>query len=324
LAGIINKNTRQYLITNADDILSLYREKVENNSCIIFDNHFINIFIENIEIQQIFVKLLKNKPRLLGFALSPNGKKIIADIMENNNIKTLAIGDGNNDIKMINRANIGVALSDSLETICDVRLKGFSYLRNLITYGYEWSQRNQLIALMTMYKSCSISFCLFWFLMLTNNTNLFDIFIQQGFHIVWSFIHPLLFSVSFRYKPINKLRQMTRSILTNNNMTILIIMSFIHSSVLIYNLHNILNNPLSNNIVAFYIIFQVNTLLLASDCNMRSLVIQMINILLYLLYIQFLVIDVYLFIFELHKFVPWIYLVTVILSHLLFRRYIFN
>ncbi len=174
-----------------------------------------------------------------------------------------------------------------------------------------------------MYKSCSISFCLFWFLMLTNNTNLFDIFIQQGFHIVWSFIHPLLFSVSFRYRPINKLRHMTRSILTNNNMTILIIMSFIHSSVLIYNLHNILNNTLSNNIVAFYIIFQVNTLLLAVDCNVRSLVIQMINILLYLLYVQFLVIDVNLFIFELNKFVPWIYLVTVIFSHLSFRRYIF-
>ena len=324
LSGIINKNTRQYLLTDASDILALYNvdQKPDNNCCFIFDNHFINILIENSEIQTMFVRLLSNKPRLLGFALSPNGKKYIADIMENYNIKTLAIGDGNNDIKMINRANIGVGLSDSLETSCDVRLKGFGNLRNLITYGYEWSQRNQLISLMTMYKSCSISFCLFWFLMLTNNTNLFDIFIQQGFHIVWSFIHPFLFSVSYRYKEVSRLKYLTRSILTNYNMTILIIMSFFHSSVLIYNLYNQLNNPLANNIVAFYIIFQVNTLLLSVDCNGNSFIIQIVNILLYLLYVQYLVIDINVFIVELYKFIPWYYLFIVILSHLSFSQFI--
>lgn len=324
LAGITNMDTRQYLLSTAHDVKTIFErnEKIENNSCFIFDNHFINILVENIEIQKMFISLLINKPRLLGYSLTPNGKKYISNIMEDFNIKTLAIGDGNNDIHMINRANIGVGLSDSLETTCDVRLTGFDNLRSLITYGYEWSRRNQLISLMTMYKSCSISFCLFWFLLLSNNSNLFDIFIQQGFHILWSFIHPLLFSYSFHYKEVDKLKKKTNSILTNINMTILIIMSFLHSSFLMYNLYNIISNTLSNNIVAFYIIYQVNTLLLVFDCNIRSILIQLINMIFYFIYVHFLVLDIKLFIFQLNQCVPLYYLVFVVISHILFRNYI--
>ncbi len=324
LSGIINKNTHQYLLTCVDDIKSIIHKGdiVENNSCFIFDNHFINSIVDNNEIQKMFLSLLITKPRLLGYSLTPKGKKDIAHILENANIKTLAIGDGNNDINMINRSNIGVGLSDSLETICDVRLQEFGCLRNLITYGYEWSCRNQLISLMTMYKSCSISFCLFWFLILTNKSNLFDIFIQQGFHILWSFIHPLLFSFSFCYKPVNKLKKKTRSILTNMNMTILIIMSFFHSSLLVYNLYSVLSNSFANNIIAFYIIYQVNTLLLVFDINFRSILIQFISIAFYLLYVHLLVVDIQIFISQLYQCVPNTYLVIVMLSHLLFSNYL--
>jgi len=324
LSGIINKDTHEYLLTNAEDITLIYNSKqtIHNNSCIIFDNNVINILVENSHIQKMFINLLINKPRLLGFSLTPNSKKNISEILENVNIKTLAIGDGNNDMNMISRANIGVGLTDSLETVCDVRLNGFQDLRHLITYGYEWSKRNQLISLMTMYKSCSISFCLFWFLMLSTKINLFDIFIQQGFHIVWSFIHPLLFSFSFCYKDVNRLKKKTRSILTNSHMSILIIMSFCHSSLLIYNLYTIINHSLSNNIVAFYIIYQVNTLLLVFDCNFRSIFLQFINMLFYFLYVHFLVIDIKLFIYHLNECVPYTYIIIIIVSHLIYAKYL--
>ena len=289
-AGLVNDDTRVISLDNIEILRKNYLNNFSihhtNSVCLLFNNEFIESLILDREAQLIFIDVLKYKPRLVGYSLTPNGKKSVLDLIEISGKKTLAIGDGLNDIKMLSSANISVALSDNIDSYGDFVCDNFLLLEDCFRMGYHYSQRNQIISLMTMFKSCSIGFVLFWILLYGDGINgLFDFFVHQGFHLVWCLIHPYIYATLD--KPNNKMLNMkTRSILNRFSMSFWIFIAGLESSLLMLYLKSYIFENIFTSFAVFYLIIQINSMLFFFNNNLRSMMIQILNLLLLGLYIH--------------------------------------
>ena len=288
-AGLILSDTRVISLDNIDILRQIYLSNytVHTKICYLFNNEFIQSLLSNREGQSILLEILKMKPILVGYSLTPNGKKSILDFIEISGQKTLAIGDGLNDIKMLSSANIGVALSDNIDSYGDFVCDSFLLLRDCFKMGYHFSQRNQIISLMTMFKSCSIGFVLFWVLFYGDGINgLFDFFVHQGFHLAWCLIHPYMYALIDKPREMN-LNMRTRYILDGISMGFWIFLAGLESSILMLYLKNRLDEVVFTGLAVFYLLIQINSMLFFYDFNVRSFLVQLLNLAIFGLYIHF-------------------------------------
>ena len=285
-AGLINDDIKVISLDNVEILRQIYLSNYnfKRKTCYLFNNEFIQGLLSNIEAQTILLELLKMKPILVGYSLTPNGKKSVLDLIEISGQKTLAIGDGLNDIKMLSSANIAVALSNNIDSYGDFVCDSFLRLVDCFRMGYHFSQRNQIISLITMFKSCSIGFLLFWVLLYGDGTNgLFDFFVHQGFHLAWCIIHPYMYAIN---EPEHRelLNSKTRDILNAVSMGFWIFLAGIESSLLMVYLKNQL---MTTSIAVFYLIIQINSMLFCFDYNVRSFLVQLLNLCIFGIYIHF-------------------------------------
>jgi len=289
-AGLISDDTKVISLDNIDILRKIYLSNFNihySKICLLFNNDFIEALLLERETQIIFIDILKLKPILVGYSLTPNGKKSVIDLIEISGKKTLAIGDGLNDIKMLSSANIGVALSENIESYGDFVCDNFLRLEDCFKTGYYYSQRNQIISLMTMFKSCSIGFVLFWILLYGDGINgLFDFFVHQGFHLVWCLIHPYLYVMID--KPRDRLLNSNiRNILNRFSMSFWIFIAAIESSLLMFYLKQYLFEDIFISFSVFYLVIQINSMLFFFNYNLCSVLIQILNLFLLGLYIHF-------------------------------------
>lgn len=283
--GIINENSKIITFDNVDDMRNIYMyniEPIKNNTLIIFNNSFLIEMISTYDNEQMFINILKNRPLLLGYSLTPSGKKIIADLLEIHICRTLTIGDGYNDIPMIQSSNIGIGVSESIKYSSDFNIQNFNTLVDLFSYGYAYSIKNQIIALFTVYKTCSIGFILAWYILYSStDISLFTFTILQGFNLLWCIIHPVNYALNIKNVEKTLLKN-TSKILNNYSMSFWIGISALHSSILYYILQHLIN---WRSMITFMIIFQVNTMLLCFDISYQSIFYQFINIVFFFIYL---------------------------------------
>jgi magnesium-transporting ATPase (P-type) len=287
-AGLISDNTRVISFDSIDILRQYYLSNYITNKsvCYLFNNDFIENLIADREAQSIFIDILKTKPILVGYSLTPNGKKSVIDIIEISGQKTLAIGDGLNDIKMLSSANIAVSLSDNIDSYGDFVCDSFLRLRNCFIMGYYFSQRNQILSLMTMFKSCSIGFVLFWILLYGDGVSgLFDFYVHQGFHLVWCIIHPYMYIMMDKPSDL-MLNKRTHNILDGFSMGFWIFMAGIESSLLMVNLKTQIYENIFSGLAVFYLLIQINSMLYCFDYSLRTFLVQLVNLLLFSLYIH--------------------------------------
>jgi phospholipid-transporting ATPase len=286
-AGLIKDDTKIVILDDLDTLRSNYLSKSiysKTKTLYVFNNQFLINILTSLDTRSILMDLLRTKPLLLGYSLTPSGKKIMVDLLESINIKTLSIGDGYNDIPMLKSANIGISLSEGIQSVSDCRANSFHDLKGIFSYGYQFSLRNQVISLFTMYKSCSLGFILFWYLLLNdgNDRPLFTFLIYQGFHLLWCIIHPLDYAINVEVS--DRLVGGVRNILNNRSMFFWILVSAFHSSLLAYLLRERL---FDRSLITYSIIYQVNNMLFVFDLTFRSLFYQFINIVFFGLYVAF-------------------------------------
>lgn len=275
--------------TNVID-LSKHFEKYEKNTVIMFDNEHIS------KLSSLFSFInfkSKNYPCLLGYGLTPEGKKDVVAIL-NNHYHTLAIGDGMNDAGMLEEANIGISLSKNVH-FYDFLCTDFKCLTHLFEYGTLFYHKNQNISLMTMIKSCSISFCLFWMLYENRFEWLFDLQTQQFFHLFWCISHPFFYVYSFDKKDKNHSYPSHSKLLW----VLWILITFMNSTLL-YHFSK------TKECLIFNLIFQINLYLFFVDMRKQTFFIQFLNLCSFFLFYGFS-----------YVFVSSFYYVTVIGIHIL-------
>lgn len=100
--------------------------------------------------------------------MSPLQKALVVKLVKRN-LKSLllAIGDGANDVSMIQAAHVGVGISgvEGLQAArsADVSIAQFRYLRKLLLVHGAWSyQRISKVILYSFYKNIALYMTQFW------------------------------------------------------------------------------------------------------------------------------------------------------------------
>lgn len=117
-----------------------------------------------------FVKIAEKCESVLCCRVSPQQKAFIVNAMVKwkGGIRALAIGDGANDVNMINAAHVGVGIA-GLEGTQAVRASDFSiaqfrYLQRLMfVHGHECYRRNSALICYNFYKNMLLVLPLFWY-----------------------------------------------------------------------------------------------------------------------------------------------------------------
>ena len=116
-----------------------------------------------------FKRIVKKCRTLLCCRLSPLQKsQITRFVREHLNLVTLAIGDGGNDVSMIQAANVGVGISgkEGLQASrsADFSIAQFKFLVKLILVHVSWSlHRLSRVVLYSIHKNFVLFFTQFWF-----------------------------------------------------------------------------------------------------------------------------------------------------------------
>ena len=106
-------------------------------------------------------KLLKSCSSVICCRVSPKDKQTLTNLVKGWGI-TLAVGDGANDVNMINAANVGVGVKgiegSQATRAADYIISEFKILKRLILHhGLNFYHRNAYVTLYTLYKNILIT-----------------------------------------------------------------------------------------------------------------------------------------------------------------------
>ncbi len=141
-------------------------------------------------------QLIVSSKNFIAYNLIPEHKRILTDILENNNIRTLTVGDGFNDISMFERSQISVSIKGTpfVNESSNFVVDKFKDLIKLFELGVDHYYKNSLLANYTFYRCVCVVMCLATFGMINYNkltTSIFSGFVIQAFNFLWC-IAPLL------------------------------------------------------------------------------------------------------------------------------------
>ena len=202
--GIIHSDFKIVQI-NAE-FLNTIDEYVFNNTVFLISGHLLQKIVKDRFLLKKLEKCILNSPSFIAYSLIPELKKKLIEILEKNDCKTLAIGDGFNDIDMIRNANTGIAIRNfnnyNVTNEADIVLENFKNLKELILVKSRYSYiRNSTIAKLIFYRCVMISFLLMGYIILNNgNTRvaIFDGIIIQGLNTIWTIVPSIYYSLFYR------------------------------------------------------------------------------------------------------------------------------
>eukprot|EP01116_Phalansterium_solitarium_P015183 TRINITY_DN3338_c0_g4_i1.p1 TRINITY_DN3338_c0_g4~~TRINITY_DN3338_c0_g4_i1.p1 ORF type:complete len:1533 (+),score=566.23 TRINITY_DN3338_c0_g4_i1:101-4699(+) len=158
----------------------------------------------------LFLKLAAQASSVVCCRVTPLQKAQIVQLVRRNlPVVTLAIGDGANDVSMIQVAHIGVGIFGKEGTqaarASDYAIQQFSHLRQLITVHGRYSLlRNALCIQASLYKNLAFFYVQFWFSFYNDfsGQTLVDDWIVTAFNIVLTSLPPLF--IAFTEKDISE------------------------------------------------------------------------------------------------------------------------
>lgn len=116
--------------------------------------------------------------------------------------RTLAVGDGANDVNMINAANVGVGVKgiegSQATRAADYVISQFKILKRLVTYyGINFYYRNSNVILYNLYKNILVTFPLLAYgpLSILSSTYIYETWIFQFFNLFFSSLPIILFGL---------------------------------------------------------------------------------------------------------------------------------
>jgi len=166
---MISPNTQKIILDTNDELkisetlkksLILLSSAQNQEFCLIITGDCLMQIINNQVNLKNFVDLLTQIKCVVGCRVSPKQKSEIVQIVKNNieAAVTLAIGDGANDVNMINCAHVGVGIrgieGQQAARASDYALTEFKHLKNLLfVHGREYTRKNALVICYMFYKN---------------------------------------------------------------------------------------------------------------------------------------------------------------------------
>ncbi|GAM27899.1 hypothetical protein SAMD00019534_110750 [Acytostelium subglobosum LB1] len=180
---VLAENSENECVSMLNEYLATATEKRNKKDiALVFSGTNLEYLLSNPTTKLQFLKLAENCNVAIGFRLSPNQKSSVINLVKNNiQDVTLAIGDGSNDIGMIDNADIGVGIigHEGIQAAqtADYSLSEFRLLeRLLLLHGRNAYQRVTSFILYIMNKSATLVFTQFWYTIytLSSGSTLYD------------------------------------------------------------------------------------------------------------------------------------------------------
>ncbi|KAJ3304337.1 hypothetical protein HDU76_005222 [Blyttiomyces sp. JEL0837] len=224
---------------------------------LIIDGRSLTYALED-DIKMVFLELACLCKAVICCRVSPLQKALVVKLVKNNvhNSVTLAIGDGANDVGMIQAAHVGVGISgmEGLQAAraADFAIAQFRYLRKLLLVhgGWAYSRLSKLI-LYSFYKNITLYLIQLWFAFYNgfSGQTIFESWVQSAYNVGFALLQPVALGLFDQYvsaRMLDRYPQMyklgQRSEFYNNyTFSFWIANSFLHSFI-IYQLMTVLNN----------------------------------------------------------------------------------
>jgi phospholipid-transporting ATPase len=169
---IVNENnstaTRDNLTKKLDAVRNQSATGTELESlALIIDGKSLTFALEK-DMEKLFLDLAVSCKAVICCRVSPLQKALVVKLVKRNlKALLLAIGDGANDVSMIQAAHVGVGISgvEGLQAArsADVAIGQFRYLRKLLLVHGAWSyQRISRVILYSFYKNIAMFMTQFW------------------------------------------------------------------------------------------------------------------------------------------------------------------
>ena len=162
------------------------------NYCLSIDSQSLRTALENSETRKVLVCLLVCAESVAFHSLLPHDKAKIACLLRENldfRPLTLAIGDADADIPMMQSADVAVNLhnpSSQAKNYCEVSIKNFSLLKTLILEIGHWNYiRLSKVILLFLYKNFLITVLIFGYFIIADYSaiSIFSDSLMIGFNL---------------------------------------------------------------------------------------------------------------------------------------------
>ena len=169
---------------------------------LVIDGAALHFCDEDRGMRRLFLSMVADCTAVVACRVSPLQKadivRLVKRHMESSPL-TLAIGDGANDVSMIQEAHVGVGVSgrEGMQAVraADYAIAQFAYLRRLLLVHGFWNyQRVTFVVLYTVYKQGLFVFSLFFYNMYNGMTGtaLYDPSMIVSYSMAYSFL-PILY-----------------------------------------------------------------------------------------------------------------------------------
>lgn len=196
----LDKHLQAFGLTGDDDDLARARKNHEPPAAthgLVIDGFTLRWFLDD-RLKQKFLLLCKQCRSVLCCRVSPAQKAAVVSMVKNGlDVMTLSIGDGANDVAMIQEADIGVGIAgvEGRQAVMssDYAIAQFRFLQRLVLVHGRWSYRRVAETISNFfYKNMVWTFAIFWF----------EIFCDFDITYLFDLSYILLFNLIFTSLPV--------------------------------------------------------------------------------------------------------------------------
>ena len=174
---VINEETKSDTKANLQEKLTAIQEhqfdvddgSLESSLALIIDGYSLGFALEP-DLEDLFIELGSRCRAVICCRVSPLQKALVVKMVKRKKKQSLllAIGDGANDVSMIQAAHVGVGISgmEGMQAArsADISIGQFKYLKKLLLVHGSWSyQRISNAILYSFYKNITLYMTQFWF-----------------------------------------------------------------------------------------------------------------------------------------------------------------
>ncbi|EKM80737.1 hypothetical protein AGABI1DRAFT_119321 [Agaricus bisporus var. burnettii JB137-S8] len=195
-------DTREFLTKRLSAIKNQRNTGDIEDLALIIDGKSLGFALEK-EISKTFLELAIMCKAVICCRVSPLQKALVVKLVKKNQKAILlAIGDGANDVSMIQAAHVGIGISgvEGLQAArsADVAISQFRYLKKLLLVHGAWSYRRlSKLILYSFYKNITLYMTQFWFSFFNNFSGqiAYESWTLTFFNVVFTVLPPLVIGI---------------------------------------------------------------------------------------------------------------------------------
>lgn len=208
LSGILKSHHKLIKLVDASSVNEyLSRPRTNEAVVLLVSGEAFAFILADPVIRKSFIPVSERARALIACRLSPLQKTEITHFVQNDLGKTtLAVGDGGNDVGMIQAADVGVGMNGLEGTQAarssDFSIAKFRFLVKLLLVHGAWSfHRISRVILYMMYKNFVLVLCQFWFAFFNSfsSQSAFNPYLLVLFNSLFSVAPPALIGISDQY-----------------------------------------------------------------------------------------------------------------------------